>query len=116
MSINSKLLFHVTREIKACLGYRQQTGSSIIIKDTAICKLHWPTGRIQYFSLWGELYDQGDAKWIVIRGQLRGHNDTAGLPATRGSAGLWAYLVVVNDVYRELGIQLFFFRPFVRPP
>jgi hypothetical protein len=24
----------------------------------------------------GELHDQGDAKWIVIRGQLRGHNDT----------------------------------------
>jgi len=24
----------------------------------------------------GKLHDQGDAKWIVIRGQLRGHNDT----------------------------------------
>jgi hypothetical protein len=24
----------------------------------------------------GEFHDQGDAKWIVIRGQLRGHNDT----------------------------------------
>jgi hypothetical protein len=24
----------------------------------------------------GEFRDQGDAKWIVIRGQLRGHNDT----------------------------------------
>jgi hypothetical protein len=24
----------------------------------------------------GEIHDQGDAKWIVIRGQLRGHNDT----------------------------------------
>jgi hypothetical protein len=23
-----------------------------------------------------EFHDQGDAKWIVIRGQLRGHNDT----------------------------------------
>jgi hypothetical protein len=25
--------------------------------------------------LWGEFHDQGDAKWIVIRGHLRGHND-----------------------------------------
>ena len=24
-----------------------------------------------------EFHDQGDAKWIVIRGQLRGHNDTS---------------------------------------
>jgi hypothetical protein len=24
----------------------------------------------------GEFHDQGNAKWIVIRGQLRGHNDT----------------------------------------
>jgi hypothetical protein len=24
----------------------------------------------------GEFHDQGEAKWIVIRGQLRGHNDT----------------------------------------
>jgi hypothetical protein len=27
-------------------------------------------------SLIGKFHDQGDAKWIVIRGQLRGHNDT----------------------------------------
>jgi hypothetical protein len=24
----------------------------------------------------GKFHDQGDAEWIVIRGQLRGHNDT----------------------------------------
>jgi hypothetical protein len=24
----------------------------------------------------GQFYNQGDTKWIVIRGQLRGHNDT----------------------------------------
>jgi hypothetical protein len=24
----------------------------------------------------GEFHDQGDAKWIVFRGQLWGHNDT----------------------------------------
>jgi hypothetical protein len=27
-------------------------------------------------DLEGEFHDQGDAKWIVIKGQLRGHNDT----------------------------------------
>jgi hypothetical protein len=27
-------------------------------------------------SFRGGFHDQGDAKWIVIRGQLRGHNDT----------------------------------------
>jgi hypothetical protein len=30
----------------------------------------------------GKFHDQGDAKWIVIRGRLRGHNDTPfGRPA-----------------------------------
>jgi hypothetical protein len=30
----------------------------------------------------GEFHDQGDAEWIVIRRQLRGHNDTpCGWPA-----------------------------------
>jgi hypothetical protein len=24
----------------------------------------------------GKFHDQGDARWIVIRGQVRGHNDT----------------------------------------
>jgi hypothetical protein len=24
----------------------------------------------------GKFHDQGDAKWIVTRGQFRGHNDT----------------------------------------
>jgi hypothetical protein len=28
------------------------------------------------FFLDGEFHDQEDAKWIVIGGQLRGHNDT----------------------------------------
>jgi hypothetical protein len=27
-------------------------------------------------TLKGEFHDQGDAKWIVIMGKLRGHNDT----------------------------------------
>jgi hypothetical protein len=29
-----------------------------------------------FIWLLGKFHDQGDAKWIVIRGQLRGHNDT----------------------------------------
>jgi hypothetical protein len=37
----------------------------------------------------GKFHDQGDAKWIVIREQLRDHNDT---PA-RGLAALRVYLV-----------------------
>jgi hypothetical protein len=41
----------------------------------------------------GEFHDQGDAKWIVIRGQLRGHNDmpfgrpTPGRPIGRPGVG-----------------------------
>jgi hypothetical protein len=45
----------------------------------------------------GESHDQADAEWMVIRTQLRGHNDTAfrrpapaGPPAARG---LRAYFV-----------------------
>jgi hypothetical protein len=33
-------------------------------------------------SIKGEFHDQGDAKWIVINGPLRGHNNMpCGLPA-----------------------------------
>jgi hypothetical protein len=32
----------------------------------------------------GEFHDQADAKWIVIRGLFRGHNDTPFGPATPG--------------------------------
>jgi hypothetical protein len=41
------------------------------------------TGRnFKQFELGGKFHDQGDAKCIVIRGQLRGHNDTPyGRPA-----------------------------------
>jgi hypothetical protein len=52
----------------------------------------------------GEDHDQGDAKWIVIRGQLRGHNDaplgrpTPGRPilATQGVIGVPSYYVTIN--------------------
>jgi hypothetical protein len=49
----------------------------------------------------GKFHDQGDAKWIVIRGKLRGHNNTpCGRPAPsrpigrQGLAARRAYLVV----------------------
>jgi hypothetical protein len=35
-------------------------------------------------QLKGEFHDQGDAKWIVIRGQLRDHND---MPLGRPAPG-----------------------------
>jgi hypothetical protein len=53
----------------------------------------------------GGSHDQADAEWIVIRTQLRGHNDTPGgsaggwpgaaadPPATRGLDALRAYFV-----------------------
>jgi hypothetical protein len=58
----------------------------------------------------GEFDNQGDTKWIVIRGLLRVHKDTpfgwltpAGLLAARGLAALRAYLVVFS--YYQLVIQ-----------
>jgi hypothetical protein len=35
-----------------------------------------PTIRLTSYALLGEFHDQGDAKWIVIRVPLKGHNDT----------------------------------------
>jgi hypothetical protein len=47
----------------------------------------------------GEFHDQADAKWIVIRGLLKGHNDTpCGLSVTRGLATLIAYLVFSETI------------------
>jgi hypothetical protein len=40
----------------------------------------------------GEFHDQGDAKWIVIRGQLRGPNDTPfGRPTPGRLIGVFGY-------------------------
>jgi hypothetical protein len=54
----------------------------------------------------GEFHDQGDAKWIVIRGQLRGHNDTPfgrrtpgrliGHPGVGSPNGVFGVLVIIN--------------------
>jgi hypothetical protein len=59
-------------------------------------------------SVVSEFHNQGDAKWIVIRGQLRGHNDTPfgrpapGWPIGRlGSGrpqGVISVLVTINNV------------------
>jgi hypothetical protein len=54
----------------------------------------------------GEFHDQGDAKWRLIKRQLRGHNDTPfgrptpGWPIGRpGLAALRAYLVFLVSIY-----------------
>jgi hypothetical protein len=56
----------------------------------------------------GEFHDQGDAKWIVIRRQLRGHNDTPcgqpapGRPAYWTPAGrIWWFrlLLISNNIF-----------------
>jgi hypothetical protein len=42
-----------------------------------ILRSPWPSLAIQSVdNPMAEFHYQGDAKWIVIRGQLRGHNDT----------------------------------------
>jgi hypothetical protein len=42
-----------------------------------------------------KFHDQGDAKWIVIWGKFRGHNNT---PFGRPTAGLPAYLVFLVTI------------------
>jgi hypothetical protein len=54
----------------------------------------------------GEFYDQGDAKWIVIRGPSRGYTDTPfgrptpgrpiGRPGVGRPKGVFGYLVTIN--------------------
>jgi hypothetical protein len=53
----------------------------------------------------GQFHDEADAGWIVIRGLLRGHNDTPcgrstpdGLSAARGLPTLRAYLVFLVTI------------------
>jgi hypothetical protein len=57
------------------------------------------------FIYLGEFHDQGDAKWIVIRGKLRGHNDTPfgqptpsrpiGRPGVGRPSGVFGVLVTI---------------------
>jgi hypothetical protein len=59
------------------------------------------SGVVTNSDLVGKFHDQGDAKWIVIRGQLRGQNDIclaggqppAVLSAAWGLAALKPYLL-----------------------
>jgi hypothetical protein len=76
-----------------------------------------------YHSINCEFHDQGDAKWIVIRGQQRGHNDmpcrrpTPGWPIGRPGVGCpqgvfcWVKLLLISNVLfkhcpPDLGIHL----------
>jgi hypothetical protein len=53
----------------------------------------------------GKFHDQGDAKWIVIRGQLRGHNDmpfgqpTPGVGRPQGVFGGFIYYELVILIF-----------------
>jgi hypothetical protein len=57
----------------------------------------------------GKFHDQGDAKWIVIRRQLRGHNDTCfgwptpgrpiSLPGVGRPSGIFSYYLIVILVF-----------------
>jgi hypothetical protein len=64
------------------------------------------------WSLTSEFHDQGDAKWIVIRRQLRGHNDTPfggpipGQPI--GCPGVGRPKGVI-DVFHYYQLSIFFF-------
>ena len=60
-----------------------------MLKET-ICQLLSLADVVSYE---GEFHDQGDAKWIVIRGKLRGNNDT---PFGRPTFGLiwWFFLLL----------------------
>jgi hypothetical protein len=52
------------------------------MKPSGWPSLDWLLGKSRDRVDEGEFHDQGDAKWIVIRQQLRGHNDTpCGRPA-----------------------------------
>ena len=44
------------------------------MKPSGWPSLDWPLGKSRDRVVEGEFHDQGDAKWIVIRQQLRGHN------------------------------------------
>jgi hypothetical protein len=46
----------------------------------------------------GKFHDQGDAKWIVIRGQIRGHNDTPYQPpgGWPPSGRIWCFLITID--------------------
>jgi len=58
----------------------------------------------------GEFHDQGDAKWIVVRRQLRGHNNTPfGRPTTGRPIGcpgvgrIWSFrlLLISNNIFEH---------------
>jgi hypothetical protein len=63
--------------------------------------------KLTNFVLMGEFHDQGDAEWIAIKGQLRGHNDTPfgrpipsrpiGRPGADRPSGVFGFFLVNFD-------------------
>jgi hypothetical protein len=73
----------------------------VCMKAVFYQKEKYPPSKEAHELKTGKFHDQADARWIEIRGQLRGHNDTPfgrSTPsrpmAARGLAALRAYLVV----------------------
>jgi hypothetical protein len=56
----------------------------------------------------GDCHDQGDAKWIVIRGQLRGHNDIYALRAANSQPGVGRPQVVFGGFSYYPLVMIFF--------
>jgi hypothetical protein len=50
----------------------------------------------------GEFHDQGDAKWKVIRGQLRGHNDTPFGRQTFGRIWWFQLLLISKKLFSNI--------------
>jgi hypothetical protein len=81
-------------------------GETSITMSSKICTNEWN------FVL-GEFHDQADAEWIVIRGLLRGHNDTPCGRPTPGCPGIgcpygvssgfiwWFYLLRSNIISKH---------------
>jgi hypothetical protein len=70
--------------------------SKVINKPIVNFTNRWLVSETNDLSVCDEFHDQGDAKWIVIRGPLRGHKDTPfGWPTHGRPIGRpGAYLVV----------------------
>jgi hypothetical protein len=61
----------------------------------------------------GNIHDQRDAKWIVIRGQFRGHNDTPfGRPTPGRPIGRLGVFGILRSYY-QLVIRIFNIVPLI---
>jgi hypothetical protein len=68
----------------------------------------------------GQFHDQGDAKWIVIRGQLRSHNDMPfGRPTFFGyrvPKGLMSYNILMGESVAYVRLSVRTYVPLLRVP